>query len=351
MSLGKRPSVFDVARLAGVSIASVSKALNGHPGVGRDVRARVVATAASLGYVAHSSARSLRMGRSQMIGCMVNTVTNPLYAMLIDAMERQLSTVGYTLLLANSHDSQAQEREIMSMFEKRGMDGAIVTTSFACPPGLTSLFSECRLPLVMIDRDITIPGDHVRSAHRAGVRSAVGYLLGLGHRRVALFTPSNGLQPAIERVAGYQEAFHEMHVPLDPALICGRGGPTDSGYADMQQMLERPQPPTALVGLGTRQLSGALRALREHRLRIPQDFSVIAIGEPDLMEFSEPRLTTLRFDMERMGQAAAQLVVERIDSKSSPSRSVEVPMDLVLRDSCAAAPMGTLDPRESAHAS
>ncbi len=168
----------------------------------------------------------------------------------------------------------------------------------------------------MVDRDVACEGDHVQTAHRQGIRSAVKYLLSLGHRRIALINPSSGLRPAMERVAGYQEACEEFGVAFDPDLTSARGGPTDSGRDDIVRMLALPRPPTALIGLGTRQLSGALDALRESGLRIPQDFSVVGVGEPDLMEFAHPRLTTLRYDMETMGQAAARLMLDRLEGDS-----------------------------------
>lgn len=326
----KRVSVHDVANRLGISIASVSKALNGNPGVGDALRAKVLETASTMGYQANTTARMLRMGRSHAIGCMVDTITNPLLALLVDAMERHLTEAGYTLLLANAHHDRAREREIVAMFEDRGMDGAIISSSFLYPVRARNPFAASRLPLVMLDRKIQFPSDMVWIDHRDGARRATRHLIDLGHRRIAMFTAGSVLRPATERVAGYKEAFREIGIEVDDSLITPEGPASGSGYEEMKRLLAARKPPTALVCLGTRLLSGALRAIRQHGMHIPQSFSVVAIGEANLMEFFTPEMTMLRYDMALMGETAAKLMVSRLEANDElPPRCIELPMPLI----------------------
>jgi LacI family transcriptional regulator len=274
------------------------------------------------------------MGRSHAIGCMVDTISNPLLALVVDSMERHLSAAGYTLLLANSHHSRTKEREILSMFEDRGMDGAIVTTSFVYPAKARNPFASTRLPLVMLDRKIHFSGDAVFIDHRGGALEATRHLIALGHRRIALFTAGSVLRPATERLAGFRQAFREVGLEADEAHISVMGLPSESGFDEMNRILNTNQPPTALICMGTRLLSGALGAIRERGLRVPNDFSVVAIGESNLMDFFPPRMTMLRYDMALMGETAAKLMISRLEGDSElPPRSMELPMPLVVGES------------------
>lgn len=331
----KRVSVHDVAGKLGISISSVSKALNGNQGVSDALRSIVLSTASAMGYQASATARTLRMGRSRAVGCMVNTITNPLLASVVDAMERHLRDRGYTLFLANSHDSRGREREILAMFEERGMDGAIVSTSFAYPVKDKNPFLTTRLPLVVLERTLDTTGDAVWVDHRQGAYSAANHLIGYGHRRIALFTAGSRLRPARERVKGFRRAIDEANLKFDPSLVTPLGMPSDSGYDEMVRFLEMSSPPTALICIGTRLLAGALRAVSEKGLRVPDNFSVIAIGERTLMEYFSPNMTLLQYDQQLLGASAVEMMISRLDSPDDlPPRRVEIPMQLLPGDSC-----------------
>lgn len=341
LSMSKRPSVHDVARQLGVSISTVSKALNGNPGVSPLLRAQVLETAAALGYQPHATARMLRTGRTRAIGCMVDTISNPLLALLVDSTERHLRAGGYTLLLANSHHSRSREKEIISMFEERGLDGAVVSTSFVYPGKTSNPFADTRLPLVMIDRKMKFNGDSVWSEHRQGALEATRHLISLGHKRIAVFTADSQLRPATERMAGYRAAFAEAGLQVDESHISSMGLPSESGFDEMKRILSTRRPPTALICMGTRLLSGALRAIGDRGLVVPRDFSVVAIGELTLSEFFAPRVTLLHYNMEEMGEAAARLIMSRLESQEEVApRCVRIAMPLLAGESTAKAPSG-----------
>ena len=160
--------------------------------------------------------------------------------------------------------------------------------------------------------------------------------MSLGHRRIALFTPGLQLRPGMERTAGYVAAHEAAGLPCDRSLIAQLSSPTQDGHAPMAALLARPEAPTALIALGTRLLSGALRAVREQGLRVPQDFSVIAIGTQEMLELAQPTLTCLRLDLEGRGRQAARLMVARLAAPAdtlAPQR-IDLGTELVIGASC-----------------
>ena len=330
----KRISVVDVAAEAGVAIGSVSRALNGGKHVSVDLRTRVLAAAQKLGYQPHAQARGLRLGRSNTIGLLVNDVRHPMYSAVIAAVESELSAHGQMLLLANAHGEPGREQGILQTFQRSALDGVIVTASFHASSQVHSPLADSRLPLVLIDRDVE-GIDRVCLERRNSMRTAVRHLLSLGHRRIALFTPALDRVPGGERVAGYADAFRQAGLAMDLRYVPTLASPLQDGGEPMAQLLDLPEPPTALICLGTRLLSGALRTLRLRGLQVPRDFSVIAIGAPEMMELADPPLTCLKLDLVGVGRTAAQLMLRRLGAPpGTPAERIQMETELVVRDSC-----------------
>lgn len=328
----KRVSVSDVAAEAGVAIGSVSRALNGNKHVSAALRARVQAAADKLGYQPHPQARGLRLGRSNTIGLLVNDVRHPMYSAVVAAVESELSAHGQMLLLANAHGEPAREQVILDTFRRSAIDGAIITAAFYAPQEGSEPMVD-RLPLVLIDRDVD-GVDRVCLERRNSLRTAVRHLLMLGHRRIALFTPALDRVPGGERVAGLRDAYRQAGIEPDLRYVPVLASPLQDGAGPMHELLDLPEPPTALVCLGTRLLSGALRALRERGLQVPRDFSVIAIGAPEMLDLADPPLTCLRLDLVGLGRTAAQLMLRRLANPAAPVERIQIETDLVVRDSC-----------------
>ncbi len=333
----KKASVHDVAQAAGVSIGSVSRVLNGGSYVSADLEARVLAAVDKLGYRPDANARNLRTGSSKTIGCLIPDISNPLYAAYVSVIESRLQESGYMLLLGNSRGNPAREQELMQLFVSRGMDGIIATPLKESGPE-AEVYAKCRVPLVILDRDLKeIALDTIAADHRAGLRKTVEYLFSLGHARIALFTPGLDIRPGRERVAGYTEAHAAAKRKVDKTLVREINPRLASSFDEMKALLSSNAPPTALIGLGTQVLSGALRAAYEMGLTIPDDLSVVGIGTPATLEFAQPPMTMLRFDIEASGRAAAELILDRIQSgNTQPPRRVTKPMELIIASSCAA---------------
>jgi LacI family transcriptional regulator len=334
----KLPSVRDVAAAAGVSIATVSRALNRTGYVSEEVRERVQRAVRETGYTPNFNAKHLRTGRSKAIGLLVSNMANPFLAAFFAAAERHLHAAGFSLLVASTYDDPLREQELLTLYESRQLEGLIAYTAREGVARARDPYAHFALPLVVMDRDIEYDCDTVLLDHRTGVRQAVDYLCALGHRRIALFGPHEGVRSGREKLLGWQDALLQRGIVPDRQLTCLLKSAVESPTDQMAEMLRLPDPPTALVALGTHILSGALRAVRRAGLRIPSDFSVIGIGTEEVFALAELPLTTLRFNFEQMSRNATQLILERVGGHRGPGRCITLPLDLVLGESCAPPP-------------
>jgi len=337
--MGRSVSLRDVAAASGASIASVSRVLNNSGYVSADVRRRVERAVEATGYVPNFNARHLKTGRSKAVGFMVSNMANPFLSAFFAAVEIRMQAAGFSLLVASTYDQPAREKELLTLFENRRLEGIIASPSLEGLPRDADPYARCKLPLVIVDREVDCDGDVVYQDHRQGVAKAVDYLASLGHRRIAMFGPSVAIRPGREKLLGYQDGLARNGLPFDDALVCMLSSAVQSSEAQMARMLELPAPPTALIALGTRLLSGALRSVRAAGRRIPQDLSVVGIGTDDAFALMHPALTTLRFNIDEAAQAAAHLMLDRLDGKAaaaSAPRKVTIGLDLVLGASCMA---------------
>lgn len=331
----KRPvQIRDVAKLAGVSPSSVSRALNRERYASEELRARVADAVATLGYEPNSVAQSLRIQSSRTIGCMVSDVANPMYAEIIGAAELRLQEAGYLMVVANSRNG-SQELELLNMFRRRRMDGLLLTVDDDTRQDVLAAMKDCGVPLVLLDRDTTLQCDRVSVDHRQGAYSVVSFLLSLGHRNILLETPSAQVRPGRERIAGAKEAVRAAGLPPTVLNAIQHTDPSQPRvFSDVLQALSKPSRPTAVVALGTEMLAGALAAIEASRLRIPEDISVVSIGDTVLAQFAAPGITALRWDLKGFGRAAADLLLDRLEGRSDESRTIVFPTELVLRRSC-----------------
>jgi LacI family transcriptional regulator len=338
-------TIRDVAQAAGVSLASVSRALNGGKNVSARVAREVAAAADRLGYQPDFLARSLRTRTSGMVGCLVSDISNPLNATIVKAAEARLREAGYLLVVASTANDPGRERAAASEFRGRRVDGMLVAPGSDANGKAWRALVAAGTPVVIVDRDVPEDdgedGEDVRWPavqvdHRGGARAATRYLIGLGHRRVALLTADAGMRPSRERIAGFREVFAEAGIDPAGARLCLQSSAMDFAHGDTLALLREDNRPTAIIALGTRILAGVLRAARDLGLAVPRDLSVMSVGDTDLAAVHTPAITALRWSLEDVGRAAADLLLRRLggDAGQAQSRAL-LPVDLVLRDSCA----------------
>ncbi len=333
-----RITIRDVAKKAGVSLGTASRALNRTGRVSDAAIAAVEQAARSLDYRPDAVARSLRTKSSGVIGLLVSDLANPLYARIITATEAALQAEGYSLLVASTHNERRREASLVDIFRGRRVDALILGP---CERESASFIDELsqQLPVVALDREFGDLSTGIHVDHAAGAYQATQYLLNLGHTRIALLTPGTELRTGKARIAGYRQAFEARGTEPDPALIRAEQSAMQFAFAEAMSLLSQADRPTAFVCLGTRILSGVLQALRHTGDSVPQDVSVISIGDTDLSRLFSPSITSLSWDLEAVGTCAAQLVLKQLDRQSPAAEGnrIVIKTQLILRESCAPA--------------
>jgi LacI family transcriptional regulator len=331
----KTATLHDVAREAGVSVSTVSRALNGQPFVRPEVRDRVLVASEALGYRPNVAARSMRTGTTGAVGLIVSDISNPLFAAIAKAADEALSPRGYALMIANSANDPDHETELISTFRQRQLDGLIIATANEEEPGLGDRVSSFPAS-VLLDREV--PGsrsDAVLSDHGPGLREAIHHLVGLGHRRIALIAGTPGQRGSRVRIQTYEEELARLGIELDPAL-CRRDAMTiEDGYSAVGAVLALPDPPTAIIGGNNLLFAGLFAAIRDLGLRIPDDLSIVACEETELTVLHNPPLDVVRRDMDDLGRTAAELLLERLAAPRRRTRRVVLPTTFEARASSA----------------
>jgi len=306
----------DVARLAGVSTATVSRALNSPDRVDPQTRRRVLEAAAKLRYVPHGAARSLRSHRSKMIGAVVPSFDYALYARTTSALQQRLDGRGYSLVLAEQHyDLQAEVRVARQLIQ-HGVD-AFVFVGLDHDPALFSLLDDYGRPYVLtwgIDPLYRHPS--IGFDNQAATLEITRHLIGLGHRRIGLLSaPVAGNDRARARGAGVRQALAEGGLSL--AEDCVQYAPISLAAAEaaMQRILSLARRPTAVVATNDVFAVGAMIACRNAGLRIPQDMSITGVDNTDLGATQTPGLTSIRTPIVEIGHAAAAQLIARLDGQ------------------------------------
>ncbi|MGP1676976.1 MAG: LacI family DNA-binding transcriptional regulator [Burkholderiales bacterium] len=334
MKGGKRLTIVDVARAAGVSVGTVSRVLNGNPKVRAVLRDKVQTAIKDLGYAPNAVAQSMRIKSTHTIGCVIREINLSALAAFVRAAHDVLDEAGFSLLLSNSEGRRERERELLARLSGRRADGIMIGPYSPVTEEFDSFLHRLNVPIVLIDRDLPSWADAVMTDHAKGVRDATEHLLDLGHRRIAIITGSPELYPARERIRGYEAAFRSRHLEPDPALIEASSFLPDKGFRYTSSVLASKRPPTAIIAGGIGMLPGVLQAIRVRGLRIPEDISVVGAGDSELSELHTPPISIQRWDQAEIGRVAASLLLDRIRGRAGAEpRQVLLPNEFVERES------------------
>ncbi|MFI6298012.1 LacI family DNA-binding transcriptional regulator [Nonomuraea sp. NPDC050790] len=320
-----RPTMKDVASAAGVALKTVSRVVNGEPGVNPATAERVRAAIDALGYSRNESARVLRQGRTSTVGLVIEDISDPFYSGLGRAVEQVAIAHGCLLLSGSSGENPERERELVRTFCARRVDGLIVV-----PAGDDHSYLRPELdagtPAVFVDRP---PGpgidvDTVLCDNAGGARLAVAHLRRSGHRRIAFLGDSPSIFTAAERLKGYHEALGELS---DPALVSMRAPDLAGTGADLERMLGLPDPPTAVFTGNGRLTVTALRALRGRPL------ALVGFDDFELADLLSPGVTVVAQDPAGLGRVASELLFRRLAGDRGPAQHRQLPVRLIARGS------------------
>jgi LacI family transcriptional regulator len=328
----------DVARLAGVSIATVSATINGSAFVSAELRARVAEAVHQLGYAPDGVARSLKRGRTQLIGLIVADITNPFFTELVHVIEAAMQDAGYSVLLCDTDEDFAKEQNYLRILQTHRVDGVILAPTGAGEAYQSLKALSARLPLVLVDR--ALPDlDAATVDSFAGAYEATSHLLDLGHRKVATIAGPHHLAPARDRLEGFRAALADRSIEVRPDFIRTGSFREEEAMAAAQDLLSGSDRPSAVFAANNHMMIGVMRAIANLRLSCPKDVSVVGIDDFPWANAFTPRLTVVRQPVEAIGRAAVRLLLARIAGPAPvPVHEVLRPA-LVIRDSCAPFPL------------
>ncbi|MFB0835069.1 LacI family DNA-binding transcriptional regulator [Arthrobacter halodurans] len=326
----------DVARLARVSGSTVSHVLNGTRAVSDDARRRVENAIEQTGYRRNGLARSLATQRTHTLGLAISVLSNPYFGSLVNAIEKEATAAGYTIVLADTHDDpQSELRAVGSLLDRR-IDGLLLAPAVGdgADSRILSVIRESKTPLVLIDRFVDFPCDQFAPENHEPVRALTRHLLELGHRRIAAVTGVEGLSTTRERTEGFLRALGDAGLDPGDALVASGLSTVDGAYAAARLLLDEPDPPTAVVSLNNAMTIGVMKALRERGLQVPRDVALVGFDDFEWADSFEPRLTTMAQDIETMGSLAMQSLLARIAGTDAPYTRQSIAPAFRHRGSC-----------------
>ncbi|MGA5350901.1 LacI family DNA-binding transcriptional regulator [Streptomyces thermodiastaticus] len=336
------PTMADVARSAGVSVATVSHVLNGTRPVLPHTRQAVLDAVEQLGYTPNGLARSLVTSRTRSIGLAVSAISNPYFTEILHGVESCALKHGYSLLLADPHDDPEHERTVVQLLHERRVDGVIIAPS-AQPDALVAYLTRHRLPAVFLDRLLPagaggqdgLPAfDQICADGTEPTARLVGHLAGLGHRRIGLVAGLPGWSTTAERLDGYRQGLAAAGLPWDERLVVHGDSSAAGAERATEELLSRAAPPTALITANNAMTIGALRALRERGLSVPADMALCCFDDFDWADLFTPQLTAIAQPGRELGAGAVRLLLDRLDAPDRPARTVRLPCSFVHRTSC-----------------
>jgi LacI family transcriptional regulator len=334
-----RATVYDVARMSGVSIKTVSRVVNGSSQVSPSTRERVLAAVAELGYVRNPIAHSLRTGSSDTIGVVIDSISDHFFSALVSVVEERALAKGYSVLIGSTgRDPQRERGQVNRMLTQR-VAGLLLAPNDSDHSYLLDAAGD--LPMVLIDRGWELPGfDTVGVQDREGGRSATAHLLQYGHRRIAFLGESGVLETIRSRRGGYLEALAAAGVPGDDDLIRVDCSEATGAALAVLDLLSLPNPPTAIFSSNPRASLGAVSAL--HRAG-RTDIAIVSFGDFDLAESLSPAISIVDQDPVPIATAAADRLLARMTGNAGPGAHVVLPVRLIERGSGEIAPCTELE--------
>lgn len=329
-------TIRDVATCAGVSTATVSRVLAGLENVKSDARTKVLAAVQQLGYQPNRLARDLRMGLRMVIGVVIPDLQNPFLTSVVHGIEAVLCRERYSLLLGHSDGLPDREQNQLSVFRGEGIAGLILVPNNGAGANYEML-RTWNIPIVAVDRAPTgVSTDLVRSNNRDAMHDAIQHLLEHGYKQIGFINGPADLSVAQERLAGYLDALREAMLIPDNNLVIHSDFRQEGGRAAMNKLLALPKAPRAVVIANNLMALGALQAIHERHMRIPDEIAVLGFDDMPWAMSLRPPLTAVAQPAEEIGQTAARLLLDRLKEPGRPPQQVILPATLVVRESCGA---------------
>lgn len=333
--LKRSATIHDVAKAAGVSVSTVSRVLNGKIDVAEDTRQRIEAVIKQLGYASSLAARSMRSKKKFLVGLIMPDIAYPFAWEVMKGVNHAIVESDFDLLVytrgdVHKYGTAEHEQQIVSLLNSSITEGLVIVA-----PVSDSFTSNG--PIVSVDHLSPKPDyPSVHSTNYEGALEAMRYLISLGHRRIGFISGRVELLSSERRFQAYKDALNEAGVDFDPDLVAAGDYTTAVGYTCAQQLLNLPQPPSAIFAANDQSALGVYQAAQEKNLRIPDDLSLV--GFDNIPDAAYMNLTTVDQFIAEMGYQATKTLFRLIDGETLTTRIQQLPTRLVLRGSCQAFP-------------
>jgi LacI family transcriptional regulator len=328
------PTIHEVAKRAGVGSITVSRVINNSGYISTETRERVEKAITEMGYVPNTLARSLRSRRTNTVGLMVTDITNPFFTTLARGVEDAANEAGYTVIFCNTDESVTKEEKYLNVLLQKQIDGLLLVPTQSRVNSIQQIQKQ-GTPVVVLDRRIPEVGvDTVRCDSIDGAYQLSKYLVSLGHRQIAVMSGSIGVSTADDRVAGYRKALIEAEIAIDESYIFRGDFTQESGYSMTKQAINLSLRPTALIAANNFITIGAMKALQEVGMDVPDDIALVGFDDlpPAMVTF--PFFTVASQPAYQMGTRAMQLLLERLEGKEMNAfQEIILPTQLIIRRS------------------
>ncbi|HUC92161.1 MAG TPA: LacI family DNA-binding transcriptional regulator [Paenibacillus sp.] len=331
-------TIKDLAKAAGVSITTVSRALNGYSDVNEKTRSRIKKLADELSYRPNAQAQSLVLKKTNTIGVIISEIkrSNAKDAFAFEVLcgiNDRAGELNYDILLFSTNPNKQLRKSYSDLCRERNVDGAILQGLRVSDPYLKEVIDQPHFPCVLID--IPVAGErvgHVTTDNVNGAREAVRHLIELGHKRIAMINGYDEASVSRERLTGYMVALQESGMAYEPALVTDGRFSEEGGMDAMQQILEKHPDVTAVFCASDLMALGALRALERAGRSVPDSMSLVGFDDISIASYCSPNLTTVRQEKYELGYQAAQLLIDMLEGRQVRHK-VMLPNELIVRGS------------------
>jgi LacI family transcriptional regulator len=336
-------TIRDVARLAGVSISTVSLALNDTGPVSAETSERIRQAAKTVGYAPNQVAQTLKSGRSKLIGMIVGDISNPFFSRLLREIERRVLDHGHLIIALDSATDPDRERFILDALSAQRVAG-VVLASHGNGPDYTAHIRRLKMPIVLIDHKVEgIEADFVGTDNFLTSAMLTEHLIRLGHTRIAHVSGKLGLWTTMQRIQGFRSTMTAAGLPIDESLIVDGDYLHENAYGEVLRLLTRHDRPTAIVAANNVMALGALQAINDLGFKCPSEVSLAGIDDVPWSAVIQPRLTTALQPVESLAGTAIEWLIERIYARGThiiaPRERIWLP-SLFVGSSTAAPPAG-----------
>lgn len=326
----------EVAECANVSVTTVSRVINNSPRVDKKTIEKVEQAIKELKYLPNRVAQRLRSpkGKNKLIGLVIPDIQNPFYVDVVRGVEEYAYQHNFAVMIGNFGQDRKREKMYLDILQSEGVDGIIVAPSHGKDQSILQVIKN-GYPVVCIDRGLVgMDVNVVKVNNDAGAFSAIEYLINLGHTKIAHITGHPEIPTTIERVNGYQRAMEKHNIDIDPMLIKSSNSDYQSGAELMTELLNLPEPPTAVFTANNLLTLGALKAINEGGLHIPDDISIIGFDDMYWSMSLNPPLTAVRQSGYDIGHKASELLLNILFNPGQPSKKIILDTELIARQSC-----------------